>query len=166
VIGWHKQAPKLKAPPLKVKGRIVEDTMEKAKVLREEILDRFSADDDLAGYRLEDFQGVTYLPWEQSVSLEEVDRCTIGVSSTSPGTDKVTVRLLKACWDVVKSLLYSLFSQCLELGCFLDAWKNAEVAIILKAGKKDMTSVRSWRLIALLSCISKGFERIILRRMA
>jgi hypothetical protein len=62
VIGWHKQAPKLKAPPLKVNSRIVEDTIEKAKVLREEILDRFSADDDLAGYRLEDFQGVTYLP--------------------------------------------------------------------------------------------------------
>jgi hypothetical protein len=50
VIGWHKQAPKLKAPPLEVSGRIVKDTIEKAKVLREEILDRFSADDDLVGY--------------------------------------------------------------------------------------------------------------------
>ena len=55
VIGWHKRAPKLKAPPLKVNGRIVEDTIEKAKVLREEILDRFSTDDDLVGYQLEDF---------------------------------------------------------------------------------------------------------------
>ena len=71
--------------------------MEKAKVLWEEILDRFSVDDDLVGLQLEDFQGVTYLPWEQSISLEEVERCTIGVSSTSPGTDQVTVRLLKAC---------------------------------------------------------------------
>ena len=62
MIGWHKQAPKLRAPPLKVNGRIVEDTMEKAKVLREEILDRFSADDDIAEHQLEDFQGVTYLP--------------------------------------------------------------------------------------------------------
>jgi hypothetical protein len=33
-------------------------------------------------------------------------------------------------------------------------------------GKKDKTSVRSWRPIALLSCISKGFKRIILRRIA
>ena len=62
MIGWHKQAPKLKAPPLEVNGIIVKDTIEKAKVLREEILDRFSADDDLVGYQLEDFQGVTYLP--------------------------------------------------------------------------------------------------------
>jgi hypothetical protein len=36
--------------------------MEKATVLREEILNRFSADDDLAEFQLEDFQGVTYLP--------------------------------------------------------------------------------------------------------
>jgi hypothetical protein len=55
VIGWHKRAPKLKALPLKVNSRTVKDTIEKAKVLREEILDRFSADDDLVGYQLEDF---------------------------------------------------------------------------------------------------------------
>jgi hypothetical protein len=97
VIGWHKQASPLKAPPLVVNGRLVEDTAEKAEVLWEEVLNRFSAEDDLAELRLEDFQGATYLPWEQSVSLEEVERCTIRVSSTSPGTDQVTVRLLKAC---------------------------------------------------------------------
>ena len=55
MIGWHKQAPKLKAPPLKVNSRTVKDTIEKAEVLREEILDRFSADDNLVGYQLEDF---------------------------------------------------------------------------------------------------------------
>ena len=166
VIGWHKQASSLKAPPLAVNGKLVEDTMEKAKVLREEILDRFSADDDLAEFQLEDFQGVTYLPWEQTISLEEVERCTIGVSSTSPGTDQVTVRLLKACWDTIKDPLHGLFSRCLELSYFPDTWKNAEVAMIPKVGKKDKTSVRSWRPIALLSCISKGFERIISRRIA
>jgi len=120
----------------------------------------------LAEFQLEDFQGVTYLPWEQTISLEEVERCTIGVSSTSPGTDQVTVRLLKACWDTIKDPLHGLFSRCLELSYFLDTWKNAEVAMIPKVGKKDKTSVRSWRPIALLSCISKGFERIISRRIA
>jgi ribonuclease HI len=166
VIGWHRQAPSLKAPPLAVNGRLVEDTMEKAEVLREEILDRFSADDDIADFRLDAFKGVTYLPWEQTVSLEEVERCTIGVSSTSPGTDRITVRLLKACWDTIKGPLHGLFNRCLELNYFPDAWKEAEVAMIPKVGKKDKTSVRSWRPIALLSCISKGFERVISRRIS
>jgi hypothetical protein len=35
-----------------------------------------------------------------------------------------------------------------------------------KVGKKDRSSPRSWRPIALLSCISKGLERIIARRIA
>jgi hypothetical protein len=38
--------------------------------------------------------------------------------------------------------------------------------MILKVGKKDKTLVRSWRPIALLLCISKGFERIITHRIA
>jgi hypothetical protein len=47
VIGWHRQALSLKAPPLAVNERLVEDIIEKAKILREEILDRFSTEDDL-----------------------------------------------------------------------------------------------------------------------
>src|SRR5947207_11721832 len=45
-------------------------------------------------------------------------------------------------------------------------WKLAEVAMLLKVGKKDKSSVQSWRPIALLSCISKGLERTIARRIA
>jgi hypothetical protein len=38
--------------------------------------------------------------------------------------------------------------------------------MILKAGKKDKSLVRSWRPIALLLCISKGFERVTAQRLA
>lgn len=34
VIGWHKQSPRLKAPPLKLGDEIIEDTMEKAEAVR------------------------------------------------------------------------------------------------------------------------------------
>jgi hypothetical protein len=37
-----------------------------------------------------------------NASLEEVEACTIGVTSTSLGVDRTTVRLLTACWDSVK----------------------------------------------------------------
>jgi hypothetical protein len=97
VIGWHKLSSALKAPPLEVNGTVVEDTMEKAEALRTEILERFSAADDLDLDPLANWDGTGHLVWEQTVSLEEVEQNTIGVSSTSPGTDRVTVRLLKAC---------------------------------------------------------------------
>lgn len=165
VIGWHKLAPRLKAPPLKLNGTTIEGTAEKAEALRTSILARFSSEDDLDYDPLENFDGKETLPWDTSLSLEEVERNCIGVSSTSPGTDKVTVRLLKACWDTVKHLIHGLYKRCLELSYFPRAWRTAEVVMLPKAGKKDKTSARSWRPIALISCVSKGIERIISRRI-
>jgi hypothetical protein len=140
--------------------------MAKAEALRTAVLDRFSARDDLEEDPLYNWNGSGHLPWDQGVSLEEVERNTIGVSSTSPGTDRVTVRLLKACWPQVQGALHNLFNHCLRANHFPHPWKYAEVAMLPKVGKKDRTSVRSWRPIALLSCISKGLERIIACRIA
>jgi hypothetical protein len=165
IVGWHKLASAFKSPPLEVNGTVVEKTLEKAEVLRTEILERFSANDDLESDPFTDWDGTGHLLWRQSVSIEEVERYTIGISSTSPGADKVTVRLLKACWEQVKHCIHGLFSRCLALNYFLQSWKLAEVAMLPKVGKKDKTSVRSWRPIALLSCVSKGLERIIAQRL-
>ncbi|KAI0992128.1 hypothetical protein K3495_g16058, partial [Podosphaera aphanis] len=139
---------------------------EKAEALREEILGRFDASDDLEEDPLENWEGSGHLPWDTTISMEEVERNTIGVSSTSPGTDNVTVRLLKACWSQLKKVIHALFNRCLALSHIPACWKLAEVAMLPKVGKKDKSSPRSWRPIALLSCVSKGLERVIARRLA
>src|SRR6195952_500324 len=166
VMGWHKMATNLKAPPLVVDGVVIEDTREKADALKAEVLGRFSAADDLEHDPLADWEGSGTLPWADSVSVEEVERYCIGVTSTSPGTDRVTVRLLKACWSEVRTAIHGLFNRCLALQHFPAPWKLAEVAMIVKTGKRDKSSPRAWRPIALLSCISKGLERIIASRIA
>lgn len=168
IIGWYRKSPDLKTPPLKEDGLVIEDTLQKAEFLREKVLGRFSSEDDLAEDPLDDIDwpGVTYLPWEKTVSIEEVAECAIGVTSTSPGTDKITVRLLKAAWEPLKDIIHGIYSKCLEFDYFPDCWKYAEVAMIPKVGPgRDKTSYRSWRPIALLSCISKGFERLLARRI-
>jgi hypothetical protein len=81
---------------------VIKDTIEKAELLRKEVLGRFLAEDDLQGFdpedfNLEDYARVTPLLWKQGISIEEVERYTISISSTLLGTDRVTVRLLKAC---------------------------------------------------------------------
>ena len=106
------------------------------------------------------------LPWDTHLSLEETERNTIGVSSTSPGVDRVTVRLLKSCWGYIRHTVWALYQRCLALSYFPTQWKLAEVAMIPKVEKKDKTSFRSWRSIALLSCLGKGLERNVARRIA
>ena len=168
LVGWHKLTTNLKSPPLEVNGRLIEGSKEKAEALYTEVLQRFDAADDLPEDPLaEDDDRRQTLPWDQTTSLEEVERFTIGVSSTSPGVDRVTVRLLKACWAHIKHIVHGIFDKCLALSHFPQPWKLAEVAMMPKVGKqKQMHSVRSWRPIALLSCVSKGLERIIAKRLA
>jgi hypothetical protein len=164
IVAWHKLTPENQDTPLIVNGTTISDPLEKAEALREEVLNRYTAEDDLSHYPSQ--ETATPLPWNTHISLEEAERNTIGVSSTSPGTDRSTVRLLRACWAQVGELIRRIFQRCLEMNHFPGQWKLAEVAMIPKVGKIDRTSPRSWRPIALLSCIGKGLERTVARRIA
>ncbi|RYO87805.1 hypothetical protein DL763_006223 [Monosporascus cannonballus] len=91
IISWHKLGPRFKSPPLRVGERIVENISEKAEVLRTEILERFDDKDDLSydpltGWRPSEAR----LPWDSTITLEEVEAHTVGVTSTSPGVDGIT----------------------------------------------------------------------------
>ncbi|KAI0990835.1 hypothetical protein K3495_g17352, partial [Podosphaera aphanis] len=68
IINWHKLGPNLKSPPLVVRGRTIEDMEEKAEALREEILGRFDASDDLEEDPLENWEGSGHLPWDTTIS--------------------------------------------------------------------------------------------------
>ena len=165
IIGWHKLEPTRQETPLVVDGKTLIEPGEKAEALREAILCRFSSEDDLDAPP--DMEGTSpRLPWDTHLSLEETERNTIGVSSTSQGVDRLTVRLLKSCWSLIRHTVCALYQRCLALSYFPTQWKLAEVTMIPKVGKKDKTSVRSWRPIALLSCLGKGLERTIARRIA
>ncbi|RAL67475.1 hypothetical protein DID88_008230 [Monilinia fructigena] len=74
--------------------------------------------------------------------------------------------LYKACWQHIRAFYRDFFQKCLELSHFPSEWKLAEVVMLPKIGKKDRSSVRSWRPIALLSCIGKGLERLVARRIS
>lgn len=171
LIAWHKMTPDNGDSPLRIGDRTITDGLEKAEALREAVLHRFSAEDDIPQSLPSDIRDYTHthcptLPWNTYVSIEEVERNTIGVSSTSPGPDRVTVELLRLCWAQIQDTIQKIFQRCLELSYFPRIWKLAEVTMIPKVGKKDRTSPRSWRPIALLSCLGKGLERTVARRIA
>ncbi len=106
------------------------------------------------------------IPWDTHISQEELAAATISTKSTSPGIDGITVRLLKACWPTIKEPVRRLFQACLEIGHHPLAFRTADVIMLRKNDKKDLTSVRSWRPISLLSCLGKGLERLVARRVA
>lgn len=106
IIGWHKQTPKATSALLTVGERTITDPIEKAEALRTAILDRFNADDDLTDNDVPPARNPTLL-WDTNISMEEAEKNTIGVSSTSPGTDGISVRMLRTCWDHIGHLVIS-----------------------------------------------------------
>ena len=97
LVGWHKLSYDQTDTPLIIDGHTFTTPLEKAEALRTAVLARFSAEDDLPEPPPFTDDEPTRLPWDTFLSLEEVERNVIGVSSTSLGPDRINVRLLRAC---------------------------------------------------------------------
>lgn len=167
ILRGYKSSTRFKSPPLRVGDRLIDDTLEKAEAMSAEILEIFHSADDLIEDPLEGWQAEEgRLPWDTNLSLEETEHHTIGVTSTSPGLDGITIRLLKACWEIVRHYIRALYEKVLQLAYYPKVWKVAKVIMIPKSGQKDLSSPRSWRPISLLSCLGKGLERVCAARMA
>lgn len=163
LMRWAKPKPAKDPPPLQVSpNQWVSDPLQRTIALRDSLLARFNAGNDINTW--EDGQ-LDYIPWDGQVTLEDVTAATIGCKETAPGHDKITVRLLKACWRTIGSHIRDLFQACLDLEYFPTPFKVAEVVLLPKTGR-DLTSPKGWRPISLLSSLGKGLERLVAKRMS
>ena len=162
---WAKRPSQFQPPPLQVNGVVYETQMQKATVLREAILERREAGDDIDDAWVP-MAPIKALPFDLGVSLEQAKFAAIRTSSTSPGIDGITVKTLQLAWDLMGEHIRILYESCLRLGYYPKIFQHAEVAMVPKTGKRDLTSPRAWRPISLLSCLGKGLERLIARRLA
>ncbi|KAI0992584.1 hypothetical protein K3495_g15601, partial [Podosphaera aphanis] len=163
VMQWAKPKIGRDPPPLKIaEDRWISDPLERAEALRDTLLTRFDATRDLSTWESEQPESI---PWSPTLSLEDVTSSTLGTGDKSPGSDKITVRLLRACWSAIGDQVKTIFQACLEHGHFPSAFRVAEVILLPKPGR-DLTTAKGWRPISLLSCLGKGLERLVAKRMA
>ena len=139
--------------------------MQKAIALREAILERLAARDDIED-AWAPLAPMKAIPFDLEITLEQAKYAAIHTSSTSPGIDGITVKTLQLAWDLIGEHVRILYGSCLRLGYFPKIFQQAEVSMIPKTGKRDLTSPRAWRPIALLPCLGKGLERLVARRLA
>ncbi|KAM5342922.1 hypothetical protein ACJ41O_013888 [Fusarium nematophilum] len=167
IVRWHKLGPATRAPPLVVDGVAIENTTDKAHALKKALLERFTSDDDIDYNPLDAHLAPSnYLPWQEHISYEEIEDATISTKSTAPGVDGISIRLLKACWNSIKEHVLCLFQACLLQGHHPRPFRTAQIVMLQKPNKSDYTQTRSWRPISLLSCLGKGLERLVARRIA
>ena len=164
-VRWLKSPGPFQPPPLQVGDVVYETQLDKANALRRATLERRTADDDIENPWIP----VSFprsIPFPLEISLDEAQYATLHTGNTSPGSDNITVDLLKAVWHIIGTHVRRLFERCLSIGHHPKPFKEAEVVMIAKPGRRDLTSPRAWRPISLLSCLGKGLERLIARRLA
>lgn len=166
ITAWHKLADAYASPPLMDGDSPVTLPKEKATFLRDKVLYRFSAEDDIRDPWSALEGNPARIPWDEQVTLEEARVNCILTGNTAPGQDGITVDLLTVAWESIGPNVRTLYEGCLRTGYHPKVFKTAEVTMIPKVGKTDYTSYRSYRPIALLSCIGKGLERLVAKRMS
>lgn len=105
------------------------------------------------------------LPWPPA-TRGEVESSIFSARNTAPGLDEIPSDAIKLAWPRLCNAIHSLFSLCLELGHHPTPFRSATLCVIEKSGRRDRSNPRSYRLIALLSVLGKGLERLVARRLA
>jgi hypothetical protein len=161
-VKWHKKETAPQSPPLQKEGGLATTPQEKAQVLQQALLSRhLEAEDIPANTPAVPRRAI---PWS-SITAKEVFSAVCQVSSTSPGADEIPAAALRLAWPIIGARITLLFRQLIEEGVHPQAFKHAEVVILPKAGKRDRSLPKSYRPIALLSCLGKGLERLLARRI-
>ena len=80
-----------------------------------------------------------------------VDELRVSVSRTTKrtvtsGLDGIPGKVLAAASNFLQEDTVGLFQECFRQGRFPDIWKNAELILITKPGKEDITSPSAYRL--------------------
>lgn len=82
---------------------------------------------------------------------------------TTPGTDRITARILKELPPFYISCLTQVFNHCLEGGELPEEWKEAAITLLPKEG--DLGDPGNYQPIALLQVEYKVFMAILTRRL-
>ncbi|KAJ3499512.1 hypothetical protein NLG97_g286 [Lecanicillium saksenae] len=164
-VRWLRSPGQFQPPPLQVGDDVYESQMDKAGALRRATLERRTASDDIA----DPWTPVTpprIIPFSKTVTIDEARECTIRTGNTSPGSDSITVKMLQTVWYAIGPHVRRLYEGCLSAGYHPTPFREAEVVMIPKPGRRDLSKTKSWRPISLLSCLGKRLERLIARRLA
>ncbi|KAI0996171.1 hypothetical protein K3495_g12008 [Podosphaera aphanis] len=133
-------------PPLKHNGILITNPAERAIILRDALLARHQASDDLPSCTT---PSDNQIPWTESIAGRRSGSARPEVAKTSPGADGVSVELLEICWKTTGPYVTDLCRTCTNLGTYSTCFKLAEVVLIPKTDR-DLTTVIAWWPIALL----------------
>lgn len=108
----------------------------------------------------------TPAPEWHTCTWQEVEKAVSSTGNTSAGMDEIPPMIIIKAWQVIKEEITLLFQICLDEGHHPSEFKTAILCALPKPGLRSKHLPRSYRLIALLSCLGKALEKVIARRLS
>ena len=84
----------------------------------------------------------------------------------APGPNKINFRILRMIWDWDKERIISMVQQAIRLGYHPKEWEKSRGILLEKGGKRDLSLVRSYRVISLLNCMGKVVEKVVANQLS
>lgn len=101
---------------------------------------------------------------DRPFSMLEFSIALLSSNNSAPGRDMIKFNLLKNLPDIAKRRLLDLFNSFMENNIVPLEWRQVKVIAIQKPGK-PASDHNSYRPIAMLSCLRKLLEKMILSRL-
>ena len=162
-IKWNRTVGSFPIPPLK-NGETVHTTPDaKAELLVKTLLQKAACADDIPFDNSDNPEATLPFP---TITSGEAYQAIFQAKSSTPGQDEISNAVLKKAWPALGPHISALYKHCAATGWHPTPFQQALLVALPKPGKKDYSSPRSYRLIALLSTLGKGLERLIARRLA
>ncbi|ODM20665.1 hypothetical protein SI65_03718 [Aspergillus cristatus] len=161
-IKWNRTEGTFPTPPLKDGNRVHTTANAKAELLVKTLLQKAACTEDVP---VNCNNPEATLPFPD-VTTGEAHQAIFQAKSSTPGQDEIPNAVLKKAWPALGSHISALYKHCATTGWHPTPFRQALLVALPKPGKKDYSSPRSYRLIALLSTLGKGLERLMARRLA
>ena len=82
------------------------------------------------------------------------------------GTDNLSFAILRRAYNAESKVFYLLYRALFAAGYHPKGWREAIGVILPKANKKDYSLLKAYRVISLLNCLGKAFEKILATRLS
>jgi hypothetical protein len=101
------------------------------------------------------------------ITIDELyDQVKRSPARSSPGNDGLGYQYLRILFQILslEPLLLEVYNRALSQGSIPLTWKDIRVRLLPKKG--DLTDLKNWRPISLISCDAKVFTRIVNLRLS
>jgi ribonuclease HI len=165
MIKWAHSTGCFHSPPLRdeAAGEVRTEPHKKQELLQQVLLQRAASKPDIP-VSWTSCRSPACLPFPE-VTTHEIQNSLLNTGNTTPGTDNVPATVLRKAWRHIQPPVEKLFRACLRIGWHPTPFREATLVVLPKPNR-DPAIPRSYRLIALLSTLGKGLERLVARRLA